>query len=347
MRAILGALVSLAIFFAVGEGASRVFDLVDRLNGFPRRLFVTTDDPHLPYVMRPGMDTSVRGVRVQVNALGMRGPAASREPAPGVHRILALGDSATFGEYLPVDEAFPALLERMLAARTGERFEVLNAGVEGYNTDAELAFLRTRGLALRPETVVVGFNLNDFDHAPVLGPLGILTNDQTARMPSHSLANSSEFYLVLRFVAGRIVRLVHGEPVVQALPQPGAGQRFSDFDLAVSRLRKQYYREPTDGRWQVMVDALRGLGETTREHHLRLVIAIIPDGDQIGVGEPDLVPQQKLRAICDELGLDCLDLYPTFAAAAHEPLHVDTMHPNATGQRLVARALADHLVSGD
>ena len=131
MRTVISALVSLAIFVAVGETASRVFDLVDRLNGFPRRLFVTTDDPHLPYVMRPGMDTSVRAVRVQVNALGMRGPEASPQPTPGVHRILALGDSATFGEYLPVDEAFPALLERMLTDGEPVVEALPQAGVDG------------------------------------------------------------------------------------------------------------------------------------------------------------------------------------------------------------------------
>lgn len=342
-RVLLAVLASLVIFFATGELASRSLDLVDRLNGFPRRLFVATDDPYLPYLLRPGTDTVVRGVHVRVNALGLRGPEAAPEPTPGVHRILALGDSATFGEYLTVDEAFPVLLQRELEARTGQRFEVLNGGVEGYNTEAELALLTTRGLALHPETVIVGFNLNDFDRTPVLGPLGILTLDQTARLPSHSLANHSEFYLVLRWLVGSGVRLLRGSPAVQALPQPAHGQRFSDFDLAISRQRKEYYRRPADGRWQVMVDSLRGLGAVTAKRHVRLVIGIIPDGDQLGVDAPDLVPQERLHAMCTDLALDCLDLYAAFAAAGGV-LHADTMHPNVAGQRVVARALADHLL---
>ena len=341
-RVCLGLLASLAVFFATGEIVSRSLDLVDRLNGFPRRLFVATDDPHLPYLLRPGVDTSVRGVPVRVNALGLRGPEATPEPAAGVHRVLALGDSATFGEYLTVDEAFPAVLEHELVARTGQRWEVLNAGVEGYNTEAELAFLTTRGLALRPEAVVVGFNLNDFDRAPVLGPLGVLTSDQTARLSSRSLANRSEFYLLLRFFTASVGHLVHGQPAVQALPAPTAGERFSTFDLAVSRQRKAYYRQPTDERWQGMVDALRGLGAVAAGHHLRLVVAVIPDGDQFGP-DADLTPQDRLRTVCAELGLDCVDLRPAFAAAGGA-LHVDTMHPNAAGQRLIADALADRLL---
>jgi lysophospholipase L1-like esterase len=340
----LGLLASLAVFFANGELVCRVFGLVDRLNGFARQLFVATDDPHLPYLLRPGSHVYVRGTGVIVNEQGLRGPAISTLPAPGVHRVLALGDSATFGENLRVEEAFPALLERELTARSGERYEVLNGGVEGYNTEAELAFLRQRGLALAPETIVVGFNLNDFDYAPVLGPLGVLTLDQQARVPSHSLLNRSEFYLVLRWLVRW--RPWAGDPLAAATGPPPAGQRFTDLDRYVSAVRKQYYHRPSDARWQVMVDSLVGLGAVAREHRLRLVIAILPDGDQIGVPDPDLEPQRKLAAICATAQSDCLDLYPAFAAAAGDSLYFDTMHPNAAGQRVVARALADHLLGG-
>jgi len=277
---------------------------------------------------------------VRVNEHGLRGPSFSARAAPGVQRILALGDSVTFGMGLPVEEAFPALLARDL----GARYEVLNAGVEGYNTEAELAFLRQRGLALGPEAVVVGFNLNDYDYVPVLGPLGILTRDPAARVPRRSLANVSEFYFLLRWLVATRGR-PWGDPQVAAAFTPRPGERFSDLDRYISALRKRYYAHPGDGRWQVMVDSLRGLGKTARANGLRLVVAILPDGDQVGVPAPDLLPQRKVLAVCAEAGLECLDLYPTFAAAAPDgELFFDIMHPNAAGHRLVARALAERLV---
>src|SRR5690606_12925895 len=43
----------------------------------------------------------------------------------------------------------------------GLRFEVVNAGVAGWNALQELAWLRTRGLALEPDAVVITFVRND------------------------------------------------------------------------------------------------------------------------------------------------------------------------------------------
>jgi lysophospholipase L1-like esterase len=339
-------LVTGTIFFGVGELLSRAFNLVDRINPLPRKLFVASDEPHLGYGLRPGFDATVRGVDIRVNALGLRGPEVGARPAPGVHRVLAIGDSATFGEGLAEADAFPVQLERELAARSGERYEVLNSGVQGYNTENELAYLRTRGLALQPEAIVVGFNLNDFDYAPAMGPLGILTREPGERVSTWSPANISEFYLVLRWLVHTRGRLLGTSVATTPNAVRKPGEPFVDLDRYVSALRKNYYANPNDERWQTMVDSLRGLGAAAREHHLPLVIAIIPDGDQFGDPPPARVPQERVMAICREAGLDCIDLYPAFAAAGGSDLYLDIMHPNAAGQKIIARALADRLRPG-
>jgi len=331
------------IFFAVGELLSRTYNLPDRMNGFPRRLYVATDDPSPAYLLRPGVVTRARGVSVRVNAFGLRGPETSAVPATGVRRVLALGDSATFGEGVPEEDTFPVRLERELQERTRQRWEVLNSGVGGFNTADELHFLRTRGLALRPEAVVVGFNLNDIDHAPVINALGLLSYDREARASTWSPAHVSEFYLVLRWLLIMRGRLITGRPGIDV--PFDTGQPFHPTERAVSAMRRHYYAHPNDDRWGTMVDALRGLGETTRQRGIRLVIAIIPDGDQLEGPEPGLVPQQKLLAICADAALDCLDLYPAFVAAGSVGLHHDIMHPNAAGQRVIAHALAERLAS--
>ena len=335
---------ALAVFWSLGEIVTRSFDLVDRLNGFPRRIFVASDEPDLGYRLRPGVDTRARGVHVATNALGLRGPEVGTKPAPGAHRVLVLGDSVAFGFRLEHADTFPVRLEHELEARDEGWWEVLNAGVEGYNTANQLAYLRSSLLDLAPQAIVVVFNLNDYDHGPVMGPLGVLTLDQSQRVKSTSIANVSEFYLLLRWLIVTRGQAVGSPAATPAdAPEPGASA-FDPFDRYVSNLRKQYYREPVDERWQVMVDALRGIAELCRERGIRLLVAIVPDGDQIGVDAPDLTPQRKLGEVCRELALDCLDLQPAFAAARREPLFLDIMHPNADGQRLMAREVAVRLL---
>jgi lysophospholipase L1-like esterase len=118
-------------------------------------------------VFRPDARTTVMwppelAYTVQVNSLGLRGPEIARTPPPGRTRILALGDSMTFGYYLEEPDTWPARLEARLRA-AGADVEVVNAGVGAWSIDSETQFLLERGLALEPDLVVVGYSVNDVE----------------------------------------------------------------------------------------------------------------------------------------------------------------------------------------
>jgi hypothetical protein len=329
---------SVTVFFGFGELVARSFNLIDHLN-FPRQMYVATDDPDLGYRLRPNIDVEARGVRVVTNEYGMRGPSFSRAPAPGTHRVLALGDSVVFGYLFEQGDTFAVRLQEELIRRDGGTWEVLNGGVEGYNSRNELAFLRL-ALELSPETVVLVFNLNDYDYEPVLNPLGVLTADHSQR--SDSWLAHSEFLLLLRWLLTPQTKI--RVPEMQSTNVAGEQPPFGPFDRYASGLRKQYYHHPDDERWPVMVESLRAIAALCRDRGIRLLVAILPDGDQVGVPNPDLTPQRKLRQICTDLALDCLDLQPSFAAAGRARLFINIMHPNVAGQRIMAREVAAHLL---
>lgn len=111
----------------------------------------------------PALATLYKGL-YSFNSQGLRGDELSLEPAPGVFRILALGDSFTFGQGVPDDSTWAELLERRLNENDStRRFEVVNGGRSGWATYDQLDFLETRGLGLRPDLLILQFFANDID----------------------------------------------------------------------------------------------------------------------------------------------------------------------------------------
>ena len=156
---------SLAVAFALGEVAVRVL-LKDTNVLFPR---YHTDYRYGSYTLRgirPNAEfwhSSIDGKwRFVTDSRGFRDTRefAYAKPA-GTLRILALGDSHTQGYEVRQESTFSAIAESYLNGR-GRRSEVINAGVSGFGTAEELAFLEAEGYKYQPDVVVLGFYANDF-----------------------------------------------------------------------------------------------------------------------------------------------------------------------------------------
>ena len=90
----------------------------------------------------------------QCNSLGFRGPEwrLNRKET-----ILLLGDSQTFGLYLPYEKTIAFQLARLLNAN------ILNSGIGGYGQREQLKVLKHYGPRYRPTIVVLFFFANDPD----------------------------------------------------------------------------------------------------------------------------------------------------------------------------------------
>lgn len=94
-------------------------------------------------------------VEVRINAQGFRdSPIAAPGERP---RIVALGDSLTFGWGVEAEQTFSSRLEELLGA------DVLNLGVSGYGTDQELLLWEHEGRALQPQLVLLTLCANDLE----------------------------------------------------------------------------------------------------------------------------------------------------------------------------------------
>jgi len=341
-RRLLGPLVAIGIFFGCGELLARTLHVVDRLNGYAGLLFAPGPDGDLPYLLRPGVHTRFVNADVRVNALGLRGPDIAPEPPPGVRRILILGDSVAFGQGLAEEETVSARLAAALHHAGDARYEVVNAGVPGYDTTAEAGLLARLRPVLHPDVVVVVFSLNDYDPAPLYSPIGTLIQrdlgDRTARWYDHSA-----FIVLGRWLLG----WTHGSLLYQIARREHApdepGGRIAALEQAVERLHLDFYREPVPKYWDRMRHAFLALRRAAAG--CRLLVVIAPEAFQIEKPDPDLTPQRRVLALCRETGVDCLDVHPRFAAAGGA-LFLDTLHPNARGHEVMAGVIAAALRAG-
>ncbi len=216
-----------------------------------------SDDDRVVYELRPGLHGRLLGHEVRINALGMRDPPRSAAKRRGVFRILALGDSHLFGWGVGQDESFAPVLEGLLAARGPGRFEVLNAGVPGYNTVMEARVFERRAAELAPDLVLIHYVYNDMDMPNFLATP---TDPWTLR---HS-------YLA-ELVRRRLARLGGATLLPSELFGTALDPETGRYRIPDDRIPERY--RPLQG-WDRMVEAYRSLAALARARAIPYAVLV-------------------------------------------------------------------------
>ncbi|MCX6709387.1 MAG: SGNH/GDSL hydrolase family protein [Candidatus Woesearchaeota archaeon] len=107
----------------------------------------------------------INGTQININGDGFRDRNFSVEKPNGIYRIIALGDSFTFGSGVELNETYSKVLETELnKGKSNFSYEVLNMGVIIYSTENEVEFLKVKGLKYSPDIVMVGYLPNDVEN---------------------------------------------------------------------------------------------------------------------------------------------------------------------------------------
>lgn len=309
-----------------------------------------SEHPELRYELTPGAAAEAWGVPVVINARGYRG----REGVPGRYagtRVLVLGDSIAFGNYLAVEETFPWQLHELL--RSEGSFEVLNLAVGGYDTVQEVARLRIEGLAYQPDIVVLAYCLND---AGSVSPnLGLM--EQVRARQSHRIFR----LLLAHFVADRIEigqqeawsrrrndRELFRREYAEQIDPIGADERelIELMQGVPPRHPAGWYADPD--RVGRIRHAFEELGSLADEHGFSTVVVVVP----WLVGDTSTYPYAGVHRIVEmearRAGLDTIDVLSAFQAAGMKDLRVhagDPLHPDGRGHRILAEALRRYVLA--
>jgi lysophospholipase L1-like esterase len=212
------------------------------LRGFVLKDMYVPDD-RAGYRLAPGFSGRIErnGVVTEfaTSSLGLR--AAELGPKDGT-RILALGDSFTWGWGVPQGEEWISVTGRKLNEALGrDAVETVNGGVNGYGTENALALLERIGPEVSPDLVLLGFFANDYTDN-FFGAKGIYTvrdgylfdHFSHAYFEENFLARESHLYRLLH-AAWETFRVNH----LGGLPGARALRQFSAAEFEEGRVRSE------------------------------------------------------------------------------------------------------------
>jgi len=300
--------------------------------------FRKVDDERLKFLNRPNCEfeaTYAYGdgrpplvVRGTTNAHGFRGPIVPRRRS-GARRVACIGDSYTFGEGVGDDETWPAQLAAELEREaTTTKHEVMNCGVNSYDTRQEVRLLETRVLPYDPDLVLLAFFLNDAAVRAEGRFAGVEFGRPSATyrfLTENALARKVRS--VSRLADGISDRLVRHEYLV-----------------FLGESRSRLYAQDAPG-WKMARDELVRAQEILAAREIPFVVILYPLLFRTGETLATHDAYEKVAAHCNVSGIRVLDLEPTFIDADVDRLrvHPADAHPNADGHALAARAIYESL----
>jgi lysophospholipase L1-like esterase len=265
------------------------------------------------------------------NVLGYRSPHEQVAKAPGTFRVVALGDSYTWGDRIPrTEDVWPARLEAALGAGdAAATVEVVNLGRRGFTTANEVELMSRLGWQLEPDAVLLQFLTNDaFPSRQDLGRLDFEDVFGTRRL------------LPLRFRAAKA-----GESALLAYLERSLNALAGEADYG------SLYREGERG-WEQLQEALRRLGDEAARRSVPAVVLLVPrftPGSWTAASHVDRDIHARVAEVAVAAGLYVVDLMPVFGATG-EPgeswwAAPYDGHPNEAAHALIADEVARFLES--
>ncbi len=343
---------SVVTVLAVGEVSLRLtgYDMLEDLKNGREIILQPSSDPDMKYEFVPGAKGHAWGADVEINARGYRGRMGSPGKLDGF-RAIALGDSITFGNMLPVESTYPYQLNELLD-KTHSRHEVLNFGVGGYDILQEVALFEARGSIYQPDLVVVGFCLND---------IGIASPNLEYIVRSGKYRSCPIFRLrIAQFIVDRIDRIRIGSWMEEKNRAEIFRQDYEskiavigeDEDILRGLMRAApkdypsvwYGDEHRIGRLRYAFERLSG---SAKRGNFSVVVVIFP---WLVGGEDDYpfeIPHKIVTLEARRVGFDVLEVVHDFMGMGMTDLRIsrdDPAHPNGKGHKVVAESLAGYIL---
>lgn len=286
---------------------------------------INSEEFDLGYVQKAGFEDTIAGIPMEINSKRLRDREYSYKKPQNVFRIVSLGDSVTLGWGVRLENSFPKKLEGLLNAFAfGKKFEVINAGVGGYNTVQEAAFFRSEIQHFETDLVLLFFTINDA--GPPLEPF-----PEPKARPKDRISNLSH---VLIEVLKRLLPTLLG--LIEYLSYP-------NVDYLAD------YQPATNEGWKRSEEALRSIKRISMKNGSELIIFMIPAMQNLNGDYPYRMIHSTLQQFCEKEGIPFFDLYSFFEGKKNSDVRVSPVdgHPNKFAHDVIAQSVQNQLFERD
>lgn len=369
---------ALLVLLGLTEGVARVLEPKQVIHGYtayPRHPVLGWTPP----VGKATVTTHEFEAHYDVNALGMNDEPVELSARAGT-RLLALGDSHTFAVGVSRDEAWPNVLETLLADGRPGTVAVYNGGVVGYSVGQYLLRMRELAPALSPQIVLVGFSMAtdlqdlipprlggfvyghpwgrvyfDLDEAGHLVEMRDLIGKD---VPPRAEGSSGARWLRTLKGNSALGRRLRRSKLAMSLAARLSGRGVSLWQGTETAVLKTL-DEPSRYRWQLATALIEEIAREARADGRTVVLVGIPYlaqvYDEVWEASFGISPERfdrfvtgrRLEEICRNAGIGYVDTTMAFVEEARRTgtwLHFrDDAHPTVAGQRLIAEVVARYL----
>lgn len=324
--------VSLVCFgVALGSLASELILrlIIPPLPGTYGHIHQASENKKLAYELVPNSMGVILGANVKINSIGLRDYECLINKPHDVYRIIVLGDSWTFGTGIALEDTYAKQLEQLLNAKPSlMRYEVINAGVGGFNTVREIEFMKEKKLLeLNPDLVIVGYNIHNME-------IGHQYKDKKQN-PAYQGPKTT-------FLPYNIVSKLKNSSVLMRTIT------YSNEAL-MKRLKVRNYRplySDSNEGWKAAREALAELADLAQNRGAKVLLAIFPILSNLDDSYPFSEIHQVVKQAVEKQGIMSCDLFLSFKGhnARKLWLHPLDRHPNVTGHRIIAEGIYQYLM---
>jgi hypothetical protein len=276
-------------------------------------------------------ETLFRMVANETHHINSDGFRDTKPSVVGESLITVSGDSFPMGLVVRPGDTFPQQMEKLLPGR-----EVYNMGVQGYGPDQSLLAFKRYALPLAPSRALLSlYPSNDFNDLLKNHLFEINANGESLKPqhpnPIEQIIPTFRLPMALRLItSGRFLPRETEEHISEIL--------FNDKTTDDIPNEAEHRKAQT-----LMKLVVREFKTIALEHSIHPIAIVIPSHNDMQAATRSHLDTAAI-AICNEEGLETVDLYPEFRAWRGEPLYSEAdRHLSTAGHAEAARIIASAL----